>query len=164
MSTTKITTRGVGIFFAILGACLLMFFGVRLAREYLAYSWPTAVATISSSSVPAADSRRGAGGASFYVFVHYSFTVDGKSFEGDRYYLTTDKVATSFEAAHVTERLAAGGTLPVHYNPSDPTVSCLRPGGAMSNWIRFLIALVGVGAGVAVAVYGPQIDNKRRWG
>jgi len=139
----------VSIFIMAIGAFMLVM-GVREAwRGRASLSWPSTQGTLVEREV-VETSRRSAGprtgGARVSEWiprVRYRYEVSGTTYEGDRVDFKTRAGGRAAAEAEVAG-LVAGDAVAVHFDPSDPSTSVLRPGNGPWDWIPPLIGLLGL--------------------
>ncbi len=135
---------------------MLAFGGARtILRAHESTSWPTADATIVSSSVETLRSRRS--GVRFHPEVRYQYAVAGHSYTADTISFGGNDAGSLSDAQRVTHHYASGHHVPVHYEPADPSVACLDCGS--TGIASYLLALGGMVIAV-VAAWG-MVDMLR---
>lgn len=132
----------------------LVFGGVGVGLTYPSFrarGWDTAPGTVLTSQV---HSQRGSkGGSTHACRVVYAFEVAGRRYEGRK--LDMLEVHSSGRGAFEDQAQFAPGTAcVVHYNPGDPSESCLRPGpGALQIVFLSIGTLLLGGALLATAAW-----------
>ena len=142
------TPLGVAVIFGILA---LVFGGVGAVLTWpclRASRWPTAPGKILESTV--VSSRSAKSGGSRACKVVYEFQAGGKRFTGDK--LDPVTVYSSGNGPYEDQRRFAPGTAcEVHFDPEDPTRSCLRPEMGVLQWafsgVGLLMLAVAAGLG-----------------
>ncbi len=135
----------------VFGLLALIFGGIGVGisvPSFRARGWPTAPGTVLSSSIHT--TRGSKGGTSYACRVLYEFQVDGIRHEGRK----LDALEVHSSGSGAQEDLmtyAPGKPCVVHYNPEDPSESCLRPGPGVLQIIFLTIGLVFC-AGVLLAL------------
>lgn len=138
----------------------LAYGGARtVVRAHQSASWPTTDATITSSSVETLRSRRG--GVRFHPEVRYQYAVNGSTYSATTISFGGNDAGSLSDAQLVTHHYASGHHVPVHYEPADPSVSCLEVGNA--GIASYVLALGGL-ALVAIAGWGmwDMLRSERR--
>ena len=129
---------------------VLVYGGARtVVRAHQSANWPTTDATITSSSVETIRARRG--GVRFHPEVHYQYSVAGTPYSGTVISFGGNDAGSLPDAQRVTHHYASGHHVPVHYEPDDPSVSCLEVGNA--GIPSYVLALGGLALTV-IAVWG----------
>jgi hypothetical protein len=90
--------------------------------------------------------------------------VNGRSYSGHHYYLSTNRIMTSLGAAAATKELVPEKQVAVYYDPDDPFISCLHPQEAPPNMVSLTLSGCVAGAGIGLVIFGPRLDARRRWG
>jgi hypothetical protein len=134
--------RGGMVAVVILGLLALIFGGVGVGisvPSFRARGWPTVQGTILSSTI---HTQRGSKGGSTYACrVSYTFQVNGARYEGRK--LDALEVHSSGRGAHEDQAtFAPGKPCQVHYNPDDPSESCLRPGPGVLQYVFLTLGAV----------------------
>lgn len=118
----------------------------NVMRSSQAGAWPTVPGKTTHLAI---DEHPGSeGGTSYEVKVKYTYTVGGVAYEGSR--LAFGYGGSSGRDAHerIYQKLQAAKTVAVHYDPSEPSVSCLSHGVHRSiqimlafacTWLLFVI-------------------------
>lgn len=119
----------MGAAFLAAGGFVLHIFVSEIFADRAACSWPTVEATLLRSEVKSTwhSGQRGGGHYSYSPYVAYSYEVDGRRFEGDRYAFLNH---SSGKSSVARERLApypVGSRVQVHVDPDDPSKSVLAP-------------------------------------
>jgi hypothetical protein len=117
-------------------------------------SWPQAEATIDSFRFFEQQAMRG-GGMSYGVDIHYSFQVDGVTYQGYRFntrdnYIDHNVAIDDTARAAISSQYLPGSICSVSHDPHDPTRSFIDPTVTVLTWIRLVI-------GVLFAISGPTI-------
>jgi len=143
----KIVGSGLGVLLGI-GA---LWFGIwNQNRVRAADSWPVVQGVIDSSSVATSSGRRGR--TTYRCKVAYHFSVGGKAFTGENMDPTGNQNESSTAAQDHVRRYPKGGPCTVHYDPADPSASCLELGTTVTGWIFVLVGLgMVLGCGFAFA-------------
>ena len=129
------------------GWMLYLSYAPRL-RSKRAVNWPTVEADILDTSVEENTIRSSTGKANiaFIPLVHYQYSVAGKTYEGDHITMTHAGY-DFFDASNIRDQFTAGEKTTVHYNPSNPIESVLKPKATVGMFSRipgFFITIVGL--------------------
>lgn len=120
-------------------------------RAVASNSWPVAACVITSSGISSHvedhGSKHGNRTVTYSANVSYRFVADGKTYSNSRIrYGFLD--ASLGGARALAARFPAGKTVPVRYNPQDPTMATLIPGDSQMDvvfiWVAAAMALLGV--------------------
>jgi Protein of unknown function (DUF3592) len=111
--------------------CLIIWSGNRTEAAATA-KWPSVPGVITDMKIT--ESHSSDGSISKTAALNYAYSVDGKSYQGDRVRV---ELATSPSDA---ERYPKGTQVTVFYNPATPGDSVLEQGGA-GSWLTGLIGL-----------------------
>lgn len=126
-------------------------------------AWPTAPATIITSSLDSARNSRGS--TRYYPILAYTFRLGDSTYRGTALRLGAPYFHTVAEGELALRPYGEGATVPVHYDPGNPTLSVLEL-HALSWTDRLLVpmALVALGIGVFCAWEGITGATPRpRW-
>jgi hypothetical protein len=124
------------------GGCILAVFGLAwsggvltfdvvefsgIYHQLAALSYATTPGRVISSEVKVIRSKRKSERNAYSPNIRFSYEVDGKPYEGNRY--RYGQMATADKSAALTvAQYPAGAAVTVYYRPSDPNESLLRPG------------------------------------
>jgi hypothetical protein len=113
------------------------------AQAAASVAWPTTEGQITVSRVERTN-RAGKGKANYTAVITYQYSLDGKTFEGDRVwfgdgYLASHELASAFRAA--VHRYPVGKAVNVHYDPAEPAESVLEPGPTWSGSALYFVGL-----------------------
>ncbi|MBK8006484.1 MAG: DUF3592 domain-containing protein [Gemmatimonadetes bacterium] len=126
-------------------------------------SWPTAPGTIITATLDSARNSRGT--TRYYPVLAYTFRLADSTYRGTALRLGTPSFHTVAEGEQALRPYGEGATVPVHYDPGNPTLSVLEL--RTLTWAdRLLIptALVALGIGVFSAWEGITGATPRlRW-
>jgi hypothetical protein len=122
-------------------------------KSRAAQSWPTTTADILETGTEEDRVRSSTGKANiaFVPTIRYSYTVNGKKYEGDR--ITFAKAGFEFiTASNIRDQFKEGTQTEVSYNPKDPSESVLRPVSkvGMFSPIPGIFMLI---VGIVLAIY-----------
>ena len=140
-----IGTAAIGIGFS---ACV---YGI--ARGLRSLAWPTVIGEVTDSDV---EFFRGRGSVLYTPRIRYSYQVGGRAYDGNRVVFGYPDYHTRRGADSVIAAYPVGGTVRVHYDPSDPGSAVLRPGVGIRTWIAagFMGALLLLVFGALAGLYG----------
>lgn len=123
-------------------------------------NWPAAPGTVVSSTVArvATNNQRN---VSYSAEVRYEFTVDGRTWTGDRVRFGVEGATSSEQAQReVARRFVPGAAVKVYYDPKDPASNVLLAGPGEQSfagmWLTvalLVLSLVPVLAGTAVFLF-----------
>lgn len=126
-------------------------------------AWPTAPATIISSTLDSARNSRGT--TRYYPILAYTFRLADSTYRGTTLRLGTPSFPTVAEGELALRPYREGATVPVHYDPGNPSLSVLEL--RTLTWPdRLLVpmALVALGIGVFCAWEGiTGVTPRPRW-
>jgi hypothetical protein len=112
-----------------IGAILIAYASIGLARAAAASGWPTTQGIVLGSSLETEEEirlRRQA--MDFYkAEIMYSYTVGGKDFTSDKVGIDRRAQARPDEARHLVADYPPGKLVLVHYNPANPADAVLEP-------------------------------------
>jgi hypothetical protein len=120
------------------GSGLAFWIAARMRRDSRkSRDWPTVPGKIEERGIEAMQTD----GRSFTPKVSYSYTVAGTQYGGQQVYRTGRVGSTKPSAQRLVEGLP--DTIPVHYNPENPSEAFLLPN---PNFLFWIAAAFGVGA------------------
>jgi hypothetical protein len=126
-----------------IGLGLVVAITIRACSEGIDSSdWPAVPCRIISSTVRESSSTET--GVTFDVDVRYTYVVDGREYEGDRYAVATSLLYS--EARDIVAGLPVGKQTECYVDPADPTRAVLVRGGhqaVIGFWIVAAFILVG---------------------
>ena len=130
--------RILPLMFVVVGAGMA-FFGIRdIVRAKGSVNWPTVHGKIVSSSVEILHTRTGTSGkrsSTIYARLFYTFSVDGKSYTGNRVCYGDYNSEGPSHAYRVVNRYPKGKDVRVYYMPDNPKVCLLEPGNQRGSYI-----------------------------
>jgi hypothetical protein len=142
-STTRPGGQGVGclLFFAILWSAFTLVFDFFMAQaifqQIQALTYSTATGTITSSKVEADDSGEG---TTYRPSIKYTYEVDNKRYEGDRY--RYGQMDTGDHSAHqIVASFPVGSQVEVYHAPNDPADAVLQAGLESVDYFRLMFML-----------------------
>jgi hypothetical protein len=124
--------------------------------------WPVTKAKIAKSGVELETTTSNSTGSlstsrTYRAIVEYEFSVEGKSFQGNRiaygHYDTEDAV----DAERTIEAFPVGAIVDVSYLPDNPLESVLKPGDAGAPWFFIILGGVFLFVGLVMARYFPRM-------
>lgn len=95
-----------------------------IVRDVWALGWPSVTGTLTDSSIQESRGKS----TTYRLAVRYTYAVDGRSFNGDRYSFSSHGVSDRDEVEEQARRYAAGTRVTVFHAPGDPATSLLEPG------------------------------------
>lgn len=111
-----------GIFFVV-GAALTWFLGVRpVMQVFEARTWPERPCRVVSSQV---QTHSGDDGNTYSIDIRYTYQVEGRQYEGDRYNFMIGSSSDYQGKAAVVERYPPGTELSCRVDPDDPEESVI---------------------------------------
>jgi hypothetical protein len=134
-----------GVMLCLFGVALLGLAGWLFWESYFALrsgSWPQAEGRIQSSQV--VEELRTRSGKQYRIQVRYTYTVDGKTYTGDRFnnrgnYLEGEQGARTAAAGY-----PPGARCKVSYNPSDPAESVIDSTVTWHTWGKLVLAVIAL--------------------
>lgn len=118
--------------------------------------WPRAPGFVESASVVEIPTRV----TSYHAEIRYRFTVQGRSYTGDRLSYNF-KPSDKDGCARVVGRYPPGCQVQVSYDPADPSSNVLEPGTADGTHLKMaLLCMVIPGLGLATIALGGSMRRK----
>lgn len=161
--------RWIGIGLSAVGIAMFLFgiYFVVLGDEV--GGWPSAEGTIVETRIriwspvrATFEEQRLKGDITqYYPEIEYRWTVDGTTYEGDRYKLGTThkKYDERDDARKAAQRFSAGERITVYYDPDAPDQAVLDPS---KDWFALLapsvLGLVFIGTGILLQRLGPAMQ------
>jgi len=148
-----------GLAFLALGLVVFGFLARSLRRAQRSRAWPHVEGRLDQASLKRVESLEAAGQgghAATQVDYVYVYTVDGTEHRGTRVTFSDSMVKTGGALRDLQERLRVG-SVPVYYDPANPSESALIPGPTLYNYTPFITAFLLIGIGVAGTFFGPQL-------
>jgi hypothetical protein len=151
------TPKRTMVFFALFMAVGLIFLIIMAAATIdaqRAQSWPSTEGTISSSMVKSEWSSSSSGGGSYlyYPDVHYHYSINGQSFNGNVISkMLSHSSDSSYAYAYVSDH-PIGSQVTVYYNPLNPSEAVLDKDVGFTAFIGLSIGAVFVVIG-AIGVF-----------
>jgi Protein of unknown function (DUF3592) len=106
-------------------------------------AWPSVSGLITKAEV----GTRGV--SSYYADVSYSYEVGGREFTGHRIDRSNFGYSARDGAEQAIQGLAPGQWVAVHFDPSDPAQSVLRPGAGAQDYLLLLVPILSLFIGLA---------------
>lgn len=131
----------------VLVALFLLFLAMRSrGKARAARDWSETMGTVLMSGAEARRSHDSDGGysTSHYPVVVYEYVVNGRRYQSNRFNFGSE-VGYGFQgmAQNRAAKFPQGATIPVFYNPEDPSQSVLeKTGGASSKILIFAVIMV----------------------
>lgn len=138
----------IGIGFTLVGAWWIYRAYAPRLKSRAAQNWPTVDCEILETNVEEDTARTAMGSANiaFIPTVRYAYTVNGQQYEGRN--ITFARAGYDFmDASNIRDLFHPGERVPVHYNPSHPAESVLRPKSTVGMFSRvpgIFMFLVGI--------------------
>ncbi len=148
-----------GSAFFVMGS-LFASFGIREFCTTLgAKDWPVVTGTVLRSEVVA---TRGSKGSTHYrQYVAYSYTIDGVSYEGDRY-ARGGAPGGARRSREIVAEHPVGSPIEVHVHPTDPTRSIVNTDIGIGPLVALLFPLLFAVVGAAIALSSLRTLAKKR--
>ena len=133
--------------------------GVGLYRYNLgkkSAAWPAVKGKMTyARAVPATVNKK----QEYRLSVKYRYTVDGKSYTGERVTASDNYQKTRSLANDVLKKYPVGGEVSVYYNPADPRSSVLKTG--INKNVSLPLGIAVVCFLLAVAIIVSELKKKR---
>jgi len=165
--------RILPLFFVGAGA-ITLYLGIQSFNKARASTnWPEAEGKIISSSVEShtsektgssRDRSRSRGGTTttttYKAEVFYEYTVDGKTYNGNRVAYGNVSTSSPSRARRIVDRYPEGKEISVYYQPDDPEECLLEPGMKLQTLFLPGFGLIFLCAGVAMFIFLPRAFKK----
>ncbi|MRT93133.1 DUF3592 domain-containing protein [Ancylomarina sp. 16SWW S1-10-2] len=145
---SPVTTFIVGVVFIISSWMIYTNFSVPMVEEAnVSETWPTTTGIITNSDIRQSESD---GTTMYAAVINYDFTVDNKSYSGDRITLTSGNSSTSSirEVKKDLQAYPTGANVKVYYDPELPNNAILEPGAdfftKIIKYAPFLLGFIGL--------------------
>jgi len=145
---SPVTTFIVGVVFIISSWMVYTNFSVPMVEEAtVSETWPTTTGLITNSNIQQSESD---GTTMYAAKINYDFTVDNKSYSGDRITLTSGNSTTSSirEVKKELQAYPTGTNVKVYYDPELPNNAVLQPGAdfftKLIKYAPFIFGFIGV--------------------
>lgn len=139
MKSTSVFLALFGTFWTLFVGAMDTFFVRRLVQQATSTHYPSVEGRITHSELTV--HRGSKGGSTYGVNIAYSYEVNGRRFEGNRYRFTEGSSSDSAWARKALATFHTGATARVYYRADDPGVSLLDPGVDGSDLIFVLFGL-----------------------
>ena len=147
-------------------------FGVYFVQlGFEARSWPEAKGRILSTTVKVSTSRSSGSRSTsysreYYPNIRYSWSVDGVQYTGDRYRLGTthEKYRERSDAEEAAKAFPGGTTIPVYYDPKNPSEAVLEKDTSWSVFVPAILGLLFLGTGGLMWRYRGALEAAARQG
>ena len=168
----RAATRFLGLVTLKLVAALILFVSGRsLYRAITSHEWPTTVGTITESHVRSLYRPQNDDAVfSFIPHVRYEYSVDGKTYTGDRitYYghpVITASLSHSYKSAYdetkqIVSQYPKGQSVKVYYYPTEPSLAILTPGFDAGRLMDPCLLAVLVILAIVLVVLSPARLNR----
>lgn len=138
---------------------------IRYGNE--AGAWPEVQGTVVSAAVldrtptraTARTARQRDALREYYPSITYRWSVNGQTYTGSRYQVgaTAEKSYEPADAQAVVDQFPAGKTVPVYYDPSDPSAAVLDRSVSGGVYVPLALGLLMLGCGAAGLRFLPRI-------
>lgn len=147
-TNSPVTLFIVGIVFIFGSWMVHTNFSVPMVKEAKASeTWPTTTGMITYSDIQQSESD---GTTMYAAKINYDFTVDKKSYSGDRITLSSGNSSTSSirEVKKELQTYPLGANVKVYYDPELPNNAVLQPGAdfftKLIKYVPFLFGFIGI--------------------
>jgi hypothetical protein len=113
-----------------------IFIGWSMIRQSATADWPTTTGHVLRSEIAGHDDGDG---TTYSAEIEYEYEVDGREYQSDR--IRLGGFTSTSDRDHIERIIArapAGGTVPVYYNPDDPSEAVLTSGVAGEDYFIVL--------------------------
>lgn len=129
--------RAVAVLF-LAGGIVFMWMGANRVKEAKStLSWPAVTGLVKESKM--VTKPAGKNGVSYGASVLYSYSVNGKGFEGDRLSVDRDWKNNPQKPLETLKKYPPGSETKVYFNPDQPGQAVLVPGATTGSWLFFII-------------------------
>jgi len=143
--------------FVVGGACLL-YFGIKNALDDIkSRSWPTATATVTSSSVRRYISSAARGRTQHQAQIQFQFVVQERRFNASHCYESPN----AGKPTRLVAQYPVGKQITVYYRPDNPGECRLFPGFEAESCLGPLGGLIFLAAGLLMAIFLPGLMGQR---
>lgn len=124
------------------------------------HAWPRTEGELLSVRVASGKrpGRRGKSFEAYWVEVEYDYNVSGRDLKGSRIAEDVTFFTKPEHAQNIVKTFEVGRKLPVYYNPQNPEVSFLVPGGGVGGMPLLLLSLGLILADVALTLWFLSLD------
>jgi len=143
----------LGAVFALAGVGILLWALSQRGQAQASESWPTASAEILSSELTESSSSDS---TSYHAAIEYAFEVDGVRYTGSQVSFGDPLASQHARASSLVETYSAGRTVPVAYDPDDPSRCVLEPGEPPGAWILLAVGPFFVVIGLLIGFVVPR--------
>ena len=140
-------------------AAFLYFLARESSRALGSCSWPSVVGAITESRIERITTGHGTHDD---ARVRFRYTVNDASYENDKIAFGLARgMLTWGHGQRLVARFPTDATVPVFYNPNNPSVSCLQPGGfGWEDGFLFFVSVTGIVCGLKTAWRGIRFVSK----
>lgn len=144
----------MAVVFFVIGLGLFAFLVRNINRAKASLRWSQTGGKISYSGTHVVDTstspHRHDGMSATMIDVRYSYKVDGQDYEGTRVTFSDNVVKTGGALSQMQEDFPEGSTIPVYFNPEDPSRAVLVQGTSWYNYGPLVTASIFMGIGAAM--------------
>lgn len=121
------------------GTVAMDYFAVSsTAQQVQSASWPSVQGTITRSEVEAVRSNKS---TTYGLKVAYTYSVDGKRYEGSKYRSSAWRSGDAGFAEELVARYPLGARIPVYYRPGQPSEAMLQVGMGSAELFLLMVLL-----------------------
>lgn len=120
-------------------------------------NWPATNAELISSKVVSSTGARSRG-KSYYLEIKYRYSVDGITYQSERFSFGNLTWATQRDAELELQKLLSGKSVRVHYHPTNPEISVVHPGLMSSVVLHVILSSVGTLVGLLLGYAWRKIE------
>ena len=135
---------GFTLFWCTISFIVTIMIGGQLLADLGTGDWPETEGVVTSSEVYTSESSEG--GTNYCLDISYEYTVDNVNYTGYRVSYSSEDSCDSW-SQNADEDYPEGKTIPVYYDPSDPSESVLETGFAGVDFFLccfFIFPLIGL--------------------
>lgn len=158
LSLTKLALAlGVSLLLLVGGAAMAIFGVSFIKAGFASKSWPTATGEIRHTRIVSERSSNSSS-RSYSARVTYAYAVEGRTYTSRRYSLgdgssTGKRYSSHPKAFRATEETyPVGKSLPVYYDPTDPTSAVLKPGPTFGTYVPIVLGSLFFTSGLVAAI------------
>ncbi len=164
-STQKSIISWVLVLLFAAAGCAAVYYGGRgIIMGTASSKWPSVKGTIKKCEpIRFSSNKKNSSSSVYHARVVYEFTVDGKTFTGDRYSYGEPTQGSYSSADNAKRQFPQGNDIKVYYAPDDPRESVLEAGIIWSKslgWLVVGLILVGLTSLVACAIVAVAKDER----
>ena len=164
-STQKSIISWVLVLLFAAAGCAAVYYGGRgIIMGTASSKWPSTKGTIKKCEpIRSSSNKKNSSSVVYHARVVYEFTVDGKTFTGDRYSYGEPTQGSYSSADNAKRQFPQGNDIKIYYDPDDPRESVLEAGIIWSKslgWLVVGLILVGLTSLVACAIVAVAKDER----